>query len=397
MIISKPEVTRSSGFTRYTARISYALGNDELEYSLPDEFSELVSDRADAALLALLIPAMDRGEPIKVEGVVSEHLYHHLSGSYQHVLKSIMPHLQLIDIFVDEIDKTSYESRGVATGFSGGIDSYCTLADYFYADVLPGFKVTHLIYNNVGSHGKKTNPEVLFNDRYEALKPIADKIGLPFIKVNSNLDHFYCDRLHFMQTHTARNTSVALLLQKGIGRYLYGSAYAYPEVFIGKTDSMAHSDLMALPMLSTESLSSLSVGSEYTRAEKTIRVAGVEDSYTSLDVCVGDEVAGNCSQCIKCLRTLLTLDIAGELDKYSQVFDLEVYRQHKDRYCSRILISRAPLEREIALLANKKSFRFPLSSHLGSLVRFCTSGSRYVFRHSISLAKKFFGRSVNAH
>uniref|UniRef100_UPI000B325623 hypothetical protein n=1 Tax=Endozoicomonas arenosclerae TaxID=1633495 RepID=UPI000B325623 len=213
MIISKPEITRSNGVARYSARISHALGNETLKYSVQDEFFELMSDRADAALLALLIPAMSRGEPIKVEGAVSEHLYHHLSGPYQHVLKSIMPHLQLIEICADQIVNSSYDGKGVATGFSGGIDSYCTLADYFYSEVSPGFKVTHLIYNNVGSHGKKTNPEILFNDRYEALKPVAEKIGLPFIKVNSNLDHFYCDRLHFMQTHTARNTSVALLLQ----------------------------------------------------------------------------------------------------------------------------------------------------------------------------------------
>lgn len=395
MIISKPELTRSNGLARYSARINHALGDKTLDYSIQEEFSELMSDRADAALLALLIPAMSRGESIRVEGAVSEHLYHHLSGPYQHILKSIMPCLQLVELSADQIVNSSYDGKGVITGFSGGVDSYCTLADYFYSEVSPGFKVTHLIYNNVGSHGNKTNPEILFNDRYEALRPVADRIGLPFIKVNSNLDQFYCDHLHFMQTHTARNTSVALLLQKGIGLYLYGSAYAYPEVFIGETDSMAHSDLMALPMLSTESLRALSVGSEYTRAEKTIRVAGVEDSYTSLDVCVGDEVAGNCSKCVKCLRTLLTLDIAGELDKYSAVFDLDVYHQHKDSYCSRILISRAPLEREIALLASKKAFRFPLSSHLGSLVRFCTSGSKYVFRLSKKLLGKS-GKSINA-
>jgi hypothetical protein len=113
--------------------------------------------------------------------------------------------------------------------------------------------------------------------------------------VNSNVDAFYGKGLGNQQTHTLRNASVALLLQGGIGRYLYASSYNFKNVFVGATYSMAYSDTIALPLLSTEVLDAISVGSEYTRIEKTLRVAEIPDSYGTLDVCVSPKKAGNCS------------------------------------------------------------------------------------------------------
>ena len=40
----------------------------------------------------------------------------------------------------------------------------------------------------------------------------------------------------------------------------------------------------------------------------------------------------NCGRCLKCLRTLLALDILGKIDAYKDVFDLDEDYKRKDNY-----------------------------------------------------------------
>ena len=369
MRISKPKITSENNKRMYQVEVESTEGKETLWYSVEDKFGELLTEASDAPVVALLIPAMLKGEDIHIEGIISDRLYHNLSKSLQSVLQQIIPSLNQIKIYPKEVRSGGAKiASGVATGFSGGIDSYCALADYHYSDIPERFKVTHLLFNNVGSHGR--GGERLFEERFKKLLTTTEKIGLPFVKVNSNLHSFYDDvQLRFGLTHTLRNVSVGLLLQRGIGRYMYASAYQYSDVFIGPTKSMGHSDLVTLPMLSTETLDAFSIGSEYSRVQKTLRVAELPDSYGTLDVCVNDHnLSGhtNCSRCWKCLRTLSTLEIAGEeyLERYCDSFDLNIYMSEKKSYLGRLLGSDDPLAREIVKFAYVKNYSFPISSHL---------------------------------
>ena len=40
----------------------------------------------------------------------------------------------------------------------------------------------------------------------------------------------------------------------------------------------------------------------------------------------------NCGICSKCRRTLVTLDLIDKLDNFSQVFDINYYKEHKHDY-----------------------------------------------------------------
>ena len=105
----------------------------------------------------LLIPAMETGEDIQVAGTVSECLYYNLTRPAQAVLQEVLPSLHHIDIHPEDVKPASEEASGVATGFSSGIDSFAVLADHYYADKVPSnFRLTHLLYNNVGS-GEEEN------------------------------------------------------------------------------------------------------------------------------------------------------------------------------------------------------------------------------------------------
>ena len=224
--------------------------------------------------------------------------------------------------------------------------------------------MTQLLFNNVGSHG--AGGQALFQERRARAASAAAEIGLPLIVVDSNVDAFYGVPLGFQQTHTPRNASVALLLQGGLGRFLYASTYARADAFVGATYDMAYSDTVAVPLLSTESLDAVSTGSEHTRVEKTLQVADLPTSYRALDVCARGDAAGNCSTCAKCMRTLLTLEIAGVVERYAAAFDLAVYRKGRDRYCGKVLRSTAPLNREIVAFAAQRGFRFPLRAYAAS-------------------------------
>lgn len=392
MKISKPEVLEKNNVIEFRIRVESSEGDETLWYNLSGKFSDLVTDLCDAPLVALLIPAMAKGEDIYISGMISERLYYNLSGPYQRLLQYVIPSLHLINLYPSEIQSGGQRASGVATGFSAGIDSYCVLADHFYSDIPVGFKITHLLFNNVGSHGK--GGERLFRERYSSIEPVVERIGLPLIKVNSNLSIFYGKGLDFQQTHTPRNASVALLLQRGIGRYMYASSYNYIDAFVGDTYDMAYSDSIALPLISTERLDIFSVSSEYTRVNKTLRMADVvTDSYTSIDVCVGlrSNNIRNCSLCWKCMRTLLTLDIAGIIDCYSTSFDIDAYKRGRKKYIASVIISHDPLLKEIVKFAQQKRYSFPFYSYIYAFLIYIVSQLKRVVRLPIRVARELKG------
>ncbi|WP_404362235.1 hypothetical protein [Marinobacter sp.] len=372
MKIGKLHLKEDDKLTIASVEVEFSQGNQKLWYSIDKSFSHLISTKSDSFLLALLIPAMANGEDIYIEGTVSEVLLHNLSSTYQKILKLTMPSLNLIKIHPTTASSERDERpKGVATGFSGGIDSYCVLSDHFHSDVSDSFKITHLLFNNVGSHG--TGGEKLFHERYQDLLPVTESLGLPFLMIDSNLDSFYGKNFFFAQTHTPRNVSVALLLQNGISSYFYASSVSYKEAFVGKTEKIAYSDSISLPLLKTETLEPISTSSQYTRVEKTLKVANIPESYYSLDICVrprSDTDFKNCGSCWKCLRTLVTLEIAGLLDRYSKVFDLYTYGNNREQYMSKLLGSKDLMHIEVIEFADENGFLFPAISRFKHKCRY---------------------------
>lgn len=365
MIINEPEVIHEEKETIYRVQVQNSSVDKKLWYSVPKEFGGMISSSGDAALVALLFPAMAKGENIRITGSISEELFYNLQNSYQEILRIVFPSLKRVAITPEKLSISNDRASGVATAFSAGIDSFSVLADHHYAKNVPeGFRLTHLVFNNVGSHG--AGGEQLFRKRYKRVEQVAEQIGLPILAVNSNLDSFYIDLgFPFIDTHTPRNASVAHLLAGGIGRYLYASTYDYRSVSVGPSfGGLPRSEPIILPLLSTPSVDLLSCGSEYSRVEKTLNIASIKDTYSLLDICVmarqAEEVGAiNCSKCWKCMRTELTLEIAGLLENYENMFDLDVYRSHRNRYLAGILKSDDPLTNEILLLAKQRNFEIP--------------------------------------
>ncbi len=361
MKITKPRMIHCEDNVKYQVDVKFRDREQILWYSVDKEFEDLLSNKSDAAAVALLIPSMIVGEGLYIQGNISHKLLYNISGPLQNVLKIVMPELNDIHIEVENISSDKKKADGVATGFSAGVDSYHTLYEHFFQKDDTAFGITHLFFNDVGQHGTSKK---LFHDRYSDIKPVAEKIGLPLIKVDSNLDQFYrmFKGYHFRRTHTYRNTSVALLLQKGVGRFLYSSDMQYRNVSLRKKFSASYSDAISLPLLSTDTLDTIFVGADFSRVEKTIKISQLNISHNSLAICLNGHK--NCSTCRKCLRTLLTLEIEGCINNYSDIFDLELYSRERTKFIAKVLSINHPFHHELRAFMKEKEFKIPLVSRM---------------------------------
>ncbi|GAA1762317.1 hypothetical protein [Agromyces humatus] len=322
IVLGVPTLDSGVGRLTYRVDVDGFPGLRSLWFSVPDEAASLVNTRADAALVALLMPAMAAGRDIVVEGPITDELAWSLHGEVQDVLRRLRPELSRVDIEVRDPLPALLGAAGVATGYSAGVDSYATLARHRFAvDVPESLRVTHLLYNNVGSHGHGDAGRALYRNRLELLRPNALTTGLPLTDVDSNIDEFYLAvRLGFQQSHTMRNAGVVHLLSGGIRHYFYASSVPWGDTAVAATYDLAFAEPVLLPLLSTRSLSLRSSCSDIDRVAKTALIAEISHTYERLDVCVESTDGTNCSECWKCQRTMLTLELLGVLDRYHAVF-----------------------------------------------------------------------------
>ena len=366
MRINKIEIIERDNDIRIQSSIEYAGKKQCLWYAVDKRYGKYITtEKLDGFVVGLLLLAMMRKEDMEIDGAISEKLYYHLTTYYMHILKIIIPSLHTINLLPRNLDegKSYHCQNAVVTGFSGGIDSFCTVIDHLINNQPANYRITHLLFNNVGSHGEwdAVTSRNLFNQRYDMLKPFSKKVGLEFMKVDSNLSELL--HFDFQLSHFLRNLSPVLLFQKLFSKYYYSGAYRYQDCFVGPTYATAYSDPIDIHLLSTETLECILTGSQYSRVQKTIKVSEVESSYKWLNVCVRtDRNWTNCSVCWKCCRTLLTLEIIGKIEKYRGVFDLDKYWKVRNGYIRYVLRHRHnPLHREILEYAKKKGFKFPLA------------------------------------
>lgn len=336
---------------------------NKLVYNLSLDSQDLVSESLDAALIALLIPCMAANENITLDGPLSKRLYTYLP-TIQKLLMSAYTELHMINVFCENLvcNSSSIENRSMATGFSGGVDSFAAVAE------LGKSNIDFFLFNNVGSHGK--SGEKLFEKRYKKVNPCAEELSIPLLKINSNLDCFYDEKLlQFIYNHTLRNVSVALLLQEGINEFYYSSAYHLRDFqFVGRP-TIAHFDPILLPMLSSERISILPHGTTQTRVDKTNIIVAEELSYKYLDVCVDEESASNCSNCVKCRRTMATLDILGKIHLYKESFNIDFYFNNKFHIFYELCVDKGALSREIIELAEEREFVVPFLARVLSKIK----------------------------
>ena len=175
-----------------------------------------------------------------------------------------------------------------------------------------------------------------FEKRSNIAQKIADDYNLRLICVNSNISDLYQGAHLF--SHTFRTCSVIFATQKMWSRYYFASAGLSrrfePSVELG---SASYDDFT----LNCFVLKGLSFGvhqAGLSRLEKTKLLTHNVSAQKLLNVCSFH--TENCGKCDKCIRTMLTLDILGALDDFSEAFkDQTTYIKNKWKYMGRVRFS----------------------------------------------------------
>jgi len=358
MQIGLPRIFKEGSEAKLSITVDYDNQARELWYSVPVEYSDWFStDRCDGFVVGLLLQAMARNEDMILDGSVSSKLFHNLQNFYIPMMAQAFPNLHIINIRPKYVTDERTGGLSACTGFSGGVDSFATLLQHHINEPSKGHKITHLLFHNVGSHGhwSSESTDKLFEERYQRLTPAAAEMGIPFVMVNSNLSEIF--ESDFITMHAPLNASIPLVLQNKFQRYYYASAYKYADCTVKRIDDIARFDPFSFHLLSTEGLDCVSTGCQMSRVEKTKMLATYEPSYRYLNVCVDPAFEGlNCSVCFKCRRTILTLELLGVVDRYSDVFDLAKFGKIRARYIRSVLFyRRGSFEAEVAALYLEKS------------------------------------------
>lgn len=301
------EKVRLSGIVRLGSKC------DEIEvyFEYPQQFASFVSENADAFVPALLLPSMDAGEDLEIKPPVSEQLLRNLF-TIQDIFHMWFPDkLRKVRVFARE-QKNHSKKQGAYVGafFSLGVDSFYTLhkdLNNIPSCVPP---ISHLIYMK----GVEC-PLGWYKDGQEKgviseILEVARETKKDCIFGETNIRN--CFPLTWsLYYHGAGLASVALSLSAGLRYVLIPATHPYKDISpFGSSPLVDH-------LWSTEKTIIVHDGAEIERAEKiTSFLAKDPVAMKYLRVCVNNKGGlENCGKCWKCIRTMISLYISGNLDK----------------------------------------------------------------------------------
>lgn len=369
--VKKIEKTINNELIRISAK--YSLNNIEgvLWFETKSENESFISfENCDSFFIIFFLMAMEHKTDVSFETPVSRRLLFGVKNYLMEALIIMKPEYKKINISCSVSDFNNTSVTGVGAAMSCGVDSFYTV----YANKDGYQPVTHLTLFNAGAFGNSGGDETrgLFQTMINNATKVANELGLPFLWIDSNMNEIL--DLSFIQTHTFRNLSCALLFQNLFKSYYYSSTYPL-EKFELKPDDSSYYDLINSLSLSTNNLEFFIAGMMSTRIQKTIELSNYPITFNNLNVClitsdynnvnVSKYEALNCSKCFKCKRTIVSLDVIGKLDLYKNVFDLNIYKKNKLKFLSETLYhyyrSKNAFSSEIIKEMKIRNYKIPFS------------------------------------
>lgn len=345
-------------------------------------------DTFDPLAIALILPAMMRGEPLDIEGTVDEMLLDALRGPIQDTLRLLEPRWRKVPVLATARRSTACHdlTRGAGTAVSGGIDSMHLLRHRLFSDDVPEFlRVRTLVHHHVGAHG---DDDAVFAEQFAHVRRIADRLKLPLVGTKCSMTDFY-KGTPFIGTVLMRNTAASMAVDHLFAFFHYASSEPIggtPAVsrFLG----IATLEPQLLPLFNTTQVSWLPFGGSTTRLQKTAEVIGDDRLCGDLLVCIRgfrtDRRAVNCGRCFKCARLLLQAEASGRLDAVAASFDMDAFRAGRSYSILRLLRlalgpARNGADIDLVGFLDDRGFRFPAWARPGvALVRLARGG-----RHSL--------------
>lgn len=313
MIIHEPEIRSGPDQIIISANIEFEKSNsrfpDTLWFRFPNTQSDLVSDRCDGFLVAMLLLAMQYRENILVHGPVSPRL---LAGidEYQRVFNMWFPKLfQPVEIACESISPPEPEPVPASRicAFSGGVDSFFSLRNHL--DNSREYQnITHLFF----MHGFdiELSSEQSYRTLEQAYAQLSKSLGIRLLTGSTNFQEFGT-RSEWGLFHGTAMIGAAHVLGRSVDRFYIPASHCYNNLVPWGTDPRIDY------LLSSEVLDIIHDGAAYTRVAKTNAISGWPLTFDNLRVCIYGEGLNNCSRCEKCVRTMVTLDMSGALENYA--------------------------------------------------------------------------------
>lgn len=369
MKLSKVELVNNT----QTARIECTTGGGKIFVEVENEYADfLVHEVADPFVIAAMLPSLMAGEDIECE-TISDDLYYH-SPTILYLLSKVF-NKPCIKVVPKSIIHTDFHPVAVGTGFSGGIDSFATFINHTSEDCPKAYKITHLTLFNIGSYGNDyEQTQEKFKKDIQRARPFAEKVGLPLVTVNSNIGVLFTHKeIHHYSLRSTMCLSVAILsLSKLFKTYLISSSGTIDDMRLNRYDQYFYENSLT-QRLSSHSTNILVAEANLNRVEKTKIVANSDLARDYLYVCAADiynekfnsgykkDTAPNCSRCIKCVRTMMTLDLLGYRDKFSKRFDFAKYDKEFKNHIQDIATKKGydHFSREVYELMQEKGVKIP--------------------------------------
>jgi hypothetical protein len=295
---------------RLAARVRPPGGDEfELWFTVPRPFG---GDDLDATpfLVALMPWALAAGQPFDLDGAVSPRVLAAVDD-IQRVYCSFYPdELRRIEVRAASQAVPPPGPELTTCFFSRGLDSwYSVLAERESPSCDP--PLTHLV--------RVKGIDVNYDERQTALEQQAVEeaaavAGLELVTCSTNLRRHTDAALDWNPCHGAGLAGIALWLRPR--RSLTPSGYALGEL-------MPAGSRFDLDYRFSTEHTAIAVHAEVTRAEKAAGLARWPEALALLNVCFSGNLRGNCSECSKCVHTMLELHVVG-VDPRAAGFDRPV-------------------------------------------------------------------------
>jgi hypothetical protein len=323
VILHEPELTRRDGRIRVESRIetrhSRLADLDRLWFEVDETSGLAISDRADSFLVGMIPIAMACRAKLEVRGSVSPRLAWGIE-QLQRIHFAWWPrHVRVVEVRCERMEEAPSDQRGsgVASSFSGGVDSLYTVWRHTgERESIPGFGLDYALLIN----GFDLDLDLESTGRWRVLREVYGQLlaplGVELISVRTNLQTFRVagvGRGGHIRSFGNALVAAALALSPALGRFYLAAAHGYgvfhPD---GSTPSTDH-------LLSTAGFQSIHDGADVpTRFAKVAALTAWPEAVARLRVCsnrswrnvdVGRGAIDNCGRCRKCVWTLISLEL----------------------------------------------------------------------------------------
>lgn len=351
-----------------------------LYFEIDSAFADgLTVNRSDAFVMGLLTTAMENDMDIQFETPMSEKLYFQMVNQFIPIVTENNPSwISPIKLNGPLISERIENTGGVATGCSGGVDSFYTIVKHGIREKIKNYKLTHLLFASVGTldddNGRITS---YFKNTLKRMEHIAEETDTKAVGVYSNLHEFYkFPYKGFSMFYATTYGACAYALQRILRVYYISAGYPISEFTLNvnkvKEYDASVFDVFTVGCMDTESLSFYVTGIEATRIDRINYIAKDKTAQKYLTTC-SIELEGsekrqnyiNCGHCHKCLPALVHLYAGNNLDKFKNVFDIEEFKRKKGKNIGKMMaITNTSYRRQAITIAKEKKVKIPVAAYL---------------------------------